>query len=85
MSVNSTEQASEGAVSELDSRYKNMDKSPLAQEAVPRCHASAHASSEFQESPALLAFARYWELYDGKTAKKLSPALQPCRSRYFPA
>lgn len=58
------------ALGYLDSRYKNLDSDQLAKEAVNVATMQLMASSEFKK-PRLARLARYWELYDGKTAKKL--------------
>lgn len=55
---------------DLSSRYKTMSTEELAQEAVTIATKQLMASTEFKK-PRLARLARYWELYDGKTSKKL--------------
>ena len=54
----------------LNSKYKNMSTAQLAEEAVNIATRQLMASSDFKK-PRLARLARYWELYDGKTTKKL--------------
>lgn len=57
---------------ELDKedRFKNMTKDQLAKEAVDIATRQIMACYEFKK-PRLAKIAKYWELYDGKTPKKL--------------
>ncbi len=58
------------AAKELSSRYKGLSGDQLAAEAVTVSTLQLMASTEFKK-PRLARLARYWELYDGKTQKKL--------------
>jgi hypothetical protein len=58
------------ALSELDSQYKNLTTAQLAEKAVVVATRQIIASTEFKK-PRLARLNKYWELYDGKTPKKL--------------
>ncbi len=55
---------------DLESRFKNLDMGQLANEAVNIATQQITACYEFKK-PRLARLAKYWELYDGKTPKKL--------------
>lgn len=69
-SVKQSEEDVKNAMSELDSKYKTMSTEQLAEEAVNIATRQLLTSYEFKK-PRLTKLARYWELYDGKTQKKL--------------
>lgn len=66
MAMDTTEEAS----SYLDSRYKNLSGDQLAEEAVKVATLQLMASTDFKK-PRIARLTKYWELYDGKTTKKL--------------
>ena len=55
---------------ELSSEYKALSTDQLAERAVDIATKQIMASTEFKK-PRLQRLTKYWELYDGKTAKKL--------------
>jgi len=55
---------------ETESRFKNLTKEQLAREAVDIATRQIMACYEFKK-PRLAKISKYWELYDGKTPKKL--------------
>jgi hypothetical protein len=54
----------------LASRYKNLTREQFAEEAVKIATRQLLASTDFK-APRMKRLAKYWELYDGKTGKKL--------------
>ena len=52
------------------SRFKNLSKERLAEEAVNIATRQLITSTDFKK-PRLARLAKYWELYDGKVTKKL--------------
>lgn len=60
----------EEAASALESRWKNLSGDALAQEAMKVATLQIMASTDFKK-PRMARLAKYWELYDGKTQKKL--------------
>src|SRR4051794_3981953 len=71
MDYPSTKQSeAEQALSDLTSSYKGYTKDQLAQKAVDIATNQLIASSEFKK-PRLERLTKYWQLYDGKTTKKL--------------
>ncbi len=58
------------ASKDLDSEYKTLGKAQLAEKAVKIASQQIMACSEFKK-PRIQRLSKYWELYDGKTAKKL--------------
>lgn len=67
---NSTETQAEDSLLELESQYKNLNKDQLATKAVDIATNQVMASYEFKQ-PRMVRLQKYWDLYDGKTAKKL--------------
>lgn len=58
------------ALSSLESKYKKMSHAQLAEAAVDIATRQVATCYDFKK-PRLERLARYWELYDGKTPKKL--------------
>jgi len=68
--ANSPDEQIKEDLSIFESRYKGMSHAQLAEEAVTIALRQLMVSSDFKK-PRLTRLARYWELYDGKTTKKL--------------
>lgn len=65
----SSEKAADASLN-LDSRWSNLNTSQLAEEAVRVATLQLMASTEFKK-PRMAKLNKFWELYDGKTQKKL--------------
>ena len=70
MAYSTTESESEDKLLELESQYKSLSHDQLAQRAVDIATNQVMASFEFKK-PRMARLQKYWDLYDGKTAKKL--------------
>lgn len=70
MSTYSTEEEIKSDLLELESKYKNKTKAQMAEEAVQIATKQIIACQEFKK-PRIERLNKYWELYDGKTQKKL--------------
>lgn len=64
------ESTAENTLSEFESRYKNMTKRQMADAAVDVAVKQVMSSFDFKK-PRIARIQKYWDLYDGKTPKKL--------------
>jgi len=67
---NSNEEAVKSDLLDLASQYKNLTKAQLAEKAVNIATRQIVTCQEFKK-PRIQRLGKYWELYDGKTSKKL--------------
>lgn len=70
MEYNSQEGRAEDSLLSLESQYKNLTKEQLASKAVDVATNQIMASFEFKK-PRIARVQKYWDLYDGKVAKRL--------------
>lgn len=70
MPQSTIEEKTYDAISEFESRYKNLSTEQLAEKATYIATQQIMASTEFKQ-PRITKLNRYWELYDGKVGKKL--------------
>lgn len=70
MSTYSSEETVKSDLSDLESQYKNLSKSQLAEKAVDIATRQIMTCQEFKK-PRIQRLSKFWELYDGKTTKKL--------------
>lgn len=66
----SNDESVKDELSDLESKYKNLNKSQLAEKAVDIVTRQILTCQEYKK-PRLQRLGKYWELYDGKTTKKL--------------
>lgn len=65
-----SEAGAEDLLLTIESQYKNLSHKQLAEKAVDIATRQIMACTEFKK-PRMARLNKYWELYDGKTAKKL--------------
>lgn len=70
MAENSKDESLKSDLLDLESKYKNLSKAQLAEKAVDIATRQIMTCQEFKK-PRLHRLSKYWELYDGKTTKKL--------------